>query len=125
MIDSIWNYIINFQFNSLLGVCLYWIPVGLALLSGFVKCARDYMRDVESRDKDSYYSPRLTLGQIVWRFLVSFIPVVNMWVATFNAIPYLFQRFCNLCESVFNIPIVPKRVVREMPADTTRIGKGG
>jgi hypothetical protein len=53
VIDSV----LNFQFNSLLGVLLYWSPLAFCVVMYTVRTAKNHQRDAENRRGGSYYHP--------------------------------------------------------------------
>lgn len=118
------DYILNFQFNSLLGICLYWIPLVFCMVFYTVRTAAGYMADKAGREKDDaerekevdspyrstyHYYPKETIGRIIGRALVSVMPIANIWAALFDLSPKVFGRFFELVGQIFDQPLVPKR----------------
>lgn len=118
------DYIINFQFNSLLGICLYWVPLVFCVIFYTVRTAEGYMKDKAAREKDdeerakevdseyrslSRYYPEETIGRILGRSVVSITPVANIWAALFDLAPKVFGRFFDMLGKIFDQPLVPKR----------------
>ena len=104
------DWILNFEFNSQLGLLLYWVPMGLAFYGTGSVVISAYRKDIRDRinyeaGNNSYYSPLLKLGDIIGNVLLSICPVINIWVAITTAFP----AFLKLCGKVFDIPLVPKR----------------
>lgn len=109
MIDTFLDTILGFDFTSLMGVLLYWVPLSICVFGYTLRNAADYMNDKASRDSEesSYYTPSLTIGTIVGRGLAATIPVVNMWAALFDVSPKLFSRFFTMLSEMLNAPLVP------------------
>lgn len=107
MIDSI----LNFKWNSLLGICLYWLPMVFCVVFYTIRTAEGYMSDKAKREAaesgKSYYSPRETIGGILGRALVSVVPVANLWAAAFDLSPKVFSRLFGWLGKVFDQPLVP------------------
>lgn len=103
------DWILNFQFNGLLGIILFWLPLSLCCYGYTVKTWLEYQSDVKNRDGIDTYYPDLTIGVIIGRALVSIIPIANLWAAVFDVAPKVFNQFFKLIGRVFNQPLVPKR----------------
>ena len=113
------DYILNFQFNSLLGILLYWVPASFCAVFYTIRTWSNYQADMETREKDrehrrnpensrSYYSPTDTLGTLVGRALVSIIPIANIWAAVFDLSPRVFRKFFEWIGKLLDQPLVPK-----------------
>jgi hypothetical protein len=103
------DWILNFQFNSLLGVFLYWLPLGFCTYGYLISTWEDYRRDIKARDTHATYYPQLTIGDVVGRIFVAVAPVINLLAAVFDVAPTVFGRFFNWCGRVLNQPLVPDR----------------
>lgn len=103
------DFILNFEFNSLLGLLLFWVPLSLCVFGYTLRTASDYMTDKAERDGEdsTWYTPSLTIGIIVGRALVSIIPIANIWAALFDIAPKLFSKFFSFLGSTFDIALVP------------------
>jgi len=104
------DYIINFQFNNLLVVLLYWSPLGFCVFGYTVRTAKNYRKDISHRspnEKSQFYYPTDTLGDIVGRAIVSLIPIANLWAACFDLAPEIFRRLFDVLGALFNQPLVP------------------
>lgn len=99
--------ITNFQFNSTLGIILYWLPVLICAFGYTIRTAKNFMKDKAAREKDSYYYPTDTIGTLIGRAFVSIIPVANLWAALFDISPQFFGNFFRWIGKVFNQPLVP------------------
>ncbi len=53
------------------------------------------------RPEFASYRPTDTVGTLIGRAFVSFLPVANLWAAMFDLAPDVFER-------VFNQPLVPE-----------------
>lgn len=118
MIDSI----LGFEFNSTLGVILYWIPLSFCVYGYSVRSFVNYQADVigirkKELGEHSHYAQQETIGSLIGRGLVTFIPVVNIWGAIFDLAPETFGRFINLMSRVFNQPLVREKKIRSSDMD--------
>jgi hypothetical protein len=55
---------------------------------------------------DVYY-PTDTVGTVLGRMLVSWVPIVNLWVTVFEVIPQVFGKFFDWISSALSQPLVP------------------
>lgn len=108
------------HFNSILGICLYWVPVSLCVVGYTLRTARNLRTDVIKRKefednlcKDTplhlYYTPTDTIGSLIGRAFVSLMPVANIWAAMFDVAPEMFGKLFKWIELVFNQPLVPRK----------------
>jgi hypothetical protein len=118
------DWLLNFEWNGLLGILLYWVPLLFCALFYTIRTAEGYMADkrnlaldVEERRKEQgtpyrslqhYYHPTETIGGILGRALVSVTPVANIWAALFDLSPKVFSRLFGWLGKVFDQPLVPK-----------------
>lgn len=107
------DYILSFQFNSLIGVLLYWVPAAFCVVFYTVRSAGEYQDDISARaaekNEGKIYHPSITIGSLIGRGLASMIPVVNIWCALFDLAPSVFARLFRWIGRVFDQPLVPKR----------------
>lgn len=104
------DYILDFQFNSRLAIILYWIPLFFCIFGYTMRSAKNYIKDKEEREKDKhYYVPTDTVGDLVGRFLISLVPIFNLIAAMFDLSPEVFSSFFRFINKFLDIPLVPKR----------------
>jgi uncharacterized membrane protein YkvI len=105
MIDTF----LNFKFDSLLALVLYWVPLIFCAVYYTVCIGKDYLFDKRNRElhKNAYF-PTLTIGVIVSRVLASIVPLVNLIAAVFDISPVVFKKFYHLLGDIFDQPIVPR-----------------
>lgn len=110
------DYIRNFEWNGLLGIALYWVPLVFCVVFYTARTASGYMADKVQREqaikarasgKTGIYYPRETIGRILGRALVSVVPVANLWAALFDLSPKVFSRLFRWLGEVFDQPLVP------------------
>lgn len=112
MFDSMINYVTTFEFNSMLGILLYWVPLALCVVGYTLRTAKNYMKDRDQRDSvengaaTSYY-PTDTVGTLIGRAFVTVCPLANIWAAAFDVAPSLFKKFFDIMARVFDQPLVP------------------
>ena len=58
--------------------------------------------------RPSYY-PKLTVGYMVGRVILSVIPVANLWYAAFHILPFLLTDFLATLEKWFDKPLFPDK----------------
>ena len=107
--------ILNFEFNSLLGILLYWVPLSLCLYGYTLRTWVNYQHDVKERalheeqPKGNFYSPTDTIGTLIGRGIVTIVPVANLWAAAFDVAPKMFRSFFEWIGKVFDMPLVPEK----------------
>ena len=107
------EWILGFRFNSLLGVVLYWAPLGLCVYGYTIRTWVNYRKDKANRDAvihgdERFYAPTDTIGTLVGRALVAVLPIANLWASTFDVAPELFGRFFRWIGRVLDTPLVPR-----------------
>lgn len=115
------DWILKFEWNGLIGILLYWVPMLFCAVFYTIRTAEGYMADVRAREKAEasrhseghpiWYEPRETIGGILGRALVSVAPVGNLWAALFDLSPKVFGRLFGWVGKMFDQPLVPKRKV--------------
>jgi len=104
------DWILNFQFSSLLGLLLYWLPLSLCAYGYTLRTWINYRTDIKRRNNYAKgYVPTDTLGSLIGRALVTVLPIANLWAAVFSVAPDVFGRFFKWVNRLFNQPLVPKR----------------
>lgn len=102
------DYIMNFEWNSWIGILLYWVPLGFCAFGYTLRTAQNYMKDKADRDAESgIYIPTDTLGTLIGRAVVTAIPVANLWAAMFDLAPQIFSRLFKILGEIFDQPLVP------------------
>lgn len=102
------------QFNSIFGFVLYWIPVAVCAigftLRTFKNCSKEVAhRKLYENHEISYYDPDETIGRIIGRFIVTFLPIVNLGIAVCDFGSTFVEGFIDWVHRIFNQPLVPKR----------------
>jgi hypothetical protein len=108
------DWILNFRFNSLIGLLMYWLPACFCAVFYTLRCAVDYQKDLAERaaaekKENGYYHPGITIGTLIGRGVATILPVVNIWCAAFDLAPSVFARLFRWIGQVFDQPLVPKR----------------
>lgn len=97
-----------FQYNGLLVILLYWLPLAFCAFGYLAKTYVNYQKDVAKREKpQGYYSPTDTIGTLIGRGLISIIPPANLLAAVFDLSPWVFKGFFSRLGYFFDIPLVP------------------
>lgn len=112
------EWILDFQFNSVLGIALYWAPLMLCVIGYTARTAHNYRSDVIARQHKqegatSYYSPTDRVGDLIGRAIVTVLPVANLWAAAFDVAPQMFSRLFSAINRIFSQPLVPAPRKRE------------
>ena len=108
------------EWNGLLALFLFWLPLLLCLYGYIVRSAREFSNDRAGRatselpasQSNGYYTPSITIGTLVGRFLVTVVPIVNLLAAIFDVAPEVFGDFFRWMGKALDIPLVPKRTTR-------------
>ncbi len=108
------DWILNFKFNTLLAIFLYWIPLVFCLYGYTVRTWVNYQKDKADREVEKYYSPTDTIGSLLGRVFITLLPIGNICAALFDLSTEVFGRFFKHLERVFSQPLVPKK----KPVDT-------
>ncbi len=111
------DYVLSFQFNSLLGLLLYWVPLVLCLIGYTARTWNDYKHEIVRREqcvKDRYsYFPNLTVGVVLSRIFSSVVPGFNIMALVFSISGPMLASIWEFFSAVFSMPLVrphePKR----------------
>lgn len=114
---DVWGVLGSFDFTSMIGVILYWIPMVFCAVGYVILTSYWYQKDFKNRaearastvDTMIGYTPSLTLGDLIWRVFLTLCPLVNIGAACFHVFPDLFEDFYKWLKKVFNQPLVPVR----------------
>jgi hypothetical protein len=119
MLDWITSFIAANPWNSALAIALYWSPALLCIAGYTLRTWRDYRRDFnrraevrlknQERPGCSFYSPTLTVGDLVARAFLAATPIANLWAATFDIAPLFFSRVFSGIGRALCAPLVPRR----------------
>jgi len=106
------DFILNFEYNGVLAIALYWAPLLLCAVGYTHRTWVNYQKDVNTRGVvllagRGYYCPTDRIGDILGRALVSSLPIANLWAACFDVAPRMFSKFFCWLSKVFNQPLVP------------------
>jgi hypothetical protein len=91
--------------NYTLSFCLYWIPLAMCFLGYVLQTIKDYKADYVSHTSN-YYNPKLTIGVLVGRLLITILPVFNLFTAVFKQLPMLIGNFLDFLDQTLNIPLI-------------------
>ena len=102
------------QFNSIFGFVLYWIPVAICAIGFTLRTIKNCSKEVAHRKqyeegKTSYYDPEETIGRIIGRFIITFIPIANLGIAVCDFGADFVNGFFTWIGRVFDQPLVPRR----------------
>lgn len=106
-------------FNSWIGIFLYWVPVVVCAIGYILRTLKNAASDVMAREEYikakkanpmdyASYNPTETVGTVLGRIFVTFIPVANLWAAVVDVCPSLLSRIFEVLEKVFCQPLVPR-----------------
>ena len=93
-----------------IGLLVYWVPAALCVVGYTFETISDYRRDVERRleaqkSERDWYRPELKIGTILWRALISFVPVGNVIALIFDVL----SQYAELVVRFLSIPLVPDK----------------
>lgn len=111
MNDYIPNFVLNFQFNSILGILLYWLPVLFCLVYRSVKTYKDIRYDIEKRNKGgtNHYQEPVTVGSLLFGVFLIFTPAINLLYTIFTTAPAVLNRFFRIIGDILNQPLIPRK----------------
>lgn len=107
MIDSILNWFLSFDFTGQMGLLLYWAPMLLCAYGYTARTSQRYHQCCEKRDKNEYFQSD-TVGTLIGRAIVTFMPVTNLFAAIFDLGPRIFGSFFLMIGRAFDKPLVSK-----------------
>ena len=104
MIKYIQELILNtLVFNSILGICLYHLPLIICLLYYSIKSIRNYLIDKKHR----------MLGMLLERFIVCIVPIINLMSTIFVIMPDVCERYFVIINDFLSKPVVSDFKVKE------------
>jgi len=106
MLASIKDWLSSYSFTSWIALYTYWIPLvvcSVTYVGQFIDLYRKDLRD--SQDDGKYYSPRLTVGWIVWRIIITALPCINLFAMVFDCAGSVLRWIGD----ALDIPLVKKR----------------
>lgn len=114
-----WEWTVQFaadtvKFNSIFGMCLYWLPMLVCIVGYTMRTAKNIQKDKARRTEAEQgdritYRPNDTIGDLIGRALISVIPIGNLWAAVGDVSPELFSRVFEWIGKTFDQPLVPER----------------
>jgi phage-related protein len=104
MTEYIPKFILDFEFNSLLGILLYWVPLVITAIDAIKQSYTDIRRDINERSRN--YS-RYTIGDIVFYIFQTVTPVVNLLKAVFVSAPNLLRDSFHRVFTILDTPVIP------------------
>ena len=109
--DVSWfHHISQFEFTSMMGMLLYWLPLAICAIGYSIETWVNYQKDLTDRARQGEnYRPTDTVGDLIGRALVTTIPLANLWVAVFCSGPEYLGNFFRRIGALFNQPLVPKK----------------
>jgi hypothetical protein len=94
----------------------YWLPVLLCIFGYLRRNQEEYKSDIAKRaeyEADTtdrkIYHPTITVGKVVGRFVVAFLPLVNIWKSVTDFIPRIVKDVIDLFNDWLDIPLVKER----------------
>lgn len=95
----------NFE---LIIVLFYIVPTVLCLIGYGIKTARDILHDYKNKN-ETYYYPRTTVGTIIGRFGLSFIPVINIFVFFMDLAYDWLDNVARLTDRILSTPVIKRK----------------
>jgi len=104
----------NWYMTGLMGVILYWVPVAICLWGYTLRNIEEVREDKKKRQEyldhqRSYYNPSVTTGTLLGRYIVSFVPVLNLGICAFDLLWEILEGFFIRIAAIFNRPLVPEK----------------
>lgn len=90
---------------------MYWPSAIVCAVSYTVRATSDIRKDLKCKndEKRTVYIPTITVGTLVGYTLLTFVPLVNIFAAVFDAAPSIIKKFLEWCFEALDIPIIPNR----------------
>lgn len=104
MFEGLKSAVTGYEFISMLALFTYWIPLIICLTVYFFRFIGAYKEDLKLCTKE-YYTPKLTLGVIVWYVVISVIPCINLFALVFDCASSAFRWFGR----ALDFPLVRKK----------------
>lgn len=104
MINAIKEWVTSYQFASLIALYTYWIPLVVCSVVYVIECGALYRADVKA-SAEKFYTPKLTVGYIVWRVINTTLPAINIFAMVFDCAGPVFRWLGE----AMDIPLVRKR----------------
>lgn len=104
MIDSIVELAMSYQFVSFIALYTYWVPFMVCTIVYVMRCASYYRADLKA-SSGKYYTPKLTVGYIVWHIIIATLPAINIFAMVFDCASSVFRWLGN----IMDIPLVRKK----------------
>jgi len=101
MITAIKTWVTSYEFASLLALYTYWIPLVVCTVVYLVRFVAYYRADLKA-SAGQYYTPKLTVGHIVWHIIVATLPAINIFAMVFDCSGAVFRWLGK----AMNIPLV-------------------
>lgn len=102
--DYLINFITSFDWHSRTALFFYWIPVVLCVV-GFLFDFREMYKSDLDNYQSNYYVPKLTVGAIVGRMVLSFVPICN-FIASIRHAFCLIHNILSTFAEWLDIPII-------------------
>lgn len=102
--DYILNFITSFDWHSSTAIIFYWVPVVLCVV-GFLFDFREMYKIDLNNYQAEYYIPKLTVGAIVGRMVLSFVPICNFIASIRHAFTLITDIIATFSEWL-NIPLI-------------------
>ena len=100
--------------NTWIALGLYWLPWLLCIVGYIIDSYNEIREDIirrETRNLDQYY-PIITLGTLIWRAIISVVPIVNLAPTIFVHLPKFCGNFFKIIHEIFDMPLVPPKKIK-------------
>lgn len=102
------DYILAIQYNSVIALAAYWIPMSICLVGYLCKTWKEYheevARSIECQQRNIGYITNLTIGVVVSRIFATFLPGVNVVAIAFDI---GWPMLCTIIRSITNVLDIP------------------
>lgn len=124
-VSDLFFHIFHFWEMNTLNAFLYYVPAFLCLVFYFGKSVLEFKKDFDARaggriktldpkKANSYdrqvaldYVPHITYGTLLGRFVLSLLPVANLWLTVTEVMWTYITNIMEFFQEFFNKPIVP------------------
>lgn len=111
--------ILAIQYNGIIAIVAYWIPMLLCLVGYTCKTWKEYREEVERSKKlqasNVSYTTNLTIGVIVNRICATFLPVLNIVAIAFDIGWPMVSTLVRMVTNILDIPLIKPYVSTPKP----------
>jgi len=98
------DYVKSYEFISMLALFTYWMPALICAVVYLFRIVVMYKMDLD-KCEENHYTPKLTVGLIVWFIICSITPAINLFALVFDCASSVLKSLGRFLD----IPLVKKK----------------